>query len=199
VLNGDMNKAKVAASLLLTAPGTPFIYYGEEIGMQGIKPDEDIRLPMQWTGEAATAGFTTGTPWRAPHASTATVNVAVEDKDPNSLLSHYRTLIALRKAHSGLQTGALALLETGNPGVYAILRYDSTEILLVVINLSDQPVTDYQLTLTEPILTDGKYAPATIFGIGNAVPLGVKNGLVSGYQPLPELVPFGTLVLNVKP
>jgi alpha-amylase len=51
VLNGNVDKAKVAASLLLTSPGTPFIYYGEEIGMQGRKPDEDIRLPMQWSGE----------------------------------------------------------------------------------------------------------------------------------------------------
>ncbi len=51
-LGGDVNKAKLAAFLLLTSPGTPFIYYGEEIGMQGKKPDENIRLPMQWTSDA---------------------------------------------------------------------------------------------------------------------------------------------------
>ncbi|MBT3391812.1 MAG: alpha-amylase, partial [Chloroflexi bacterium] len=56
VFNGDLGKAKTAASLLLTAPGTPFIYYGEEIGMQGKKPDEDIRLPMQWSADQQ-AGF----------------------------------------------------------------------------------------------------------------------------------------------
>ena len=51
VLNGKVEKAKLAAVMLLTSPGTPFIYYGEEIGMQGKKPDEDIRLPMQWSAD----------------------------------------------------------------------------------------------------------------------------------------------------
>ena len=65
VFHGSMEKGKLAAVLLLTSPGTPYIYYGEEIGMQGEKPDEDIRLPMQWSADA-NAGFTTGTPWLAP-------------------------------------------------------------------------------------------------------------------------------------
>ena len=51
-LNGSIDKAKLAAFLLLTSPGTPFIYYGEEIGMEGEKPDPDIRRPMQWTAGA---------------------------------------------------------------------------------------------------------------------------------------------------
>ena len=62
-LGNDVNKAKVAAALLLTSPGTPFIYYGEEIGMSGMKPDENLRRPMQWDSEKD-AGFTTGKPWR---------------------------------------------------------------------------------------------------------------------------------------
>ena len=56
-------RRKVAADLLLTQPGVPFIYYGEEIGMSGVKPDERIRTPMQWDSTDATGGFTTGTPW----------------------------------------------------------------------------------------------------------------------------------------
>ncbi len=55
----DTEKAKLAAFVYLTGPGSPFIYYGEEIGMIGDKPDEKIRTPMQWTGEPG-AGFTTG-------------------------------------------------------------------------------------------------------------------------------------------
>jgi len=87
VFYGNINKAKLASFLMLTSPGTPFIYYGEEIGMQGQKPDEDLRLPMQWSN-ASNAGFTTGAPWRAPNKDYTTVNVAAQTDDPNSLLNH---------------------------------------------------------------------------------------------------------------
>ena len=81
VFSGNVDKAKVAASLLLTSPGTPFLYYGEEIGMQGRKPDEDIRLPMQWSGEE-NAGFSAGKPWRNPGADSPQVNVEAQLNDP---------------------------------------------------------------------------------------------------------------------
>jgi alpha-amylase len=58
-LGGDVARAKLAATLLLTLPGLPFVYYGEEIGMSGDKPDERLRTPMQWSG-SANAGFTQG-------------------------------------------------------------------------------------------------------------------------------------------
>jgi len=65
-LLGDEAQAKLAATLLLTSPGVPFLYYGEEIGMLGTKPDEDIRRPMQWSKNLLNAGFTNGIPWRLP-------------------------------------------------------------------------------------------------------------------------------------
>ena len=88
-LEGNRNKAKVAASLLLTSPGMPFIYYGEEIGMEGMKPDENIRRPMQWNAEEI-GGFTSGTPWRVPDSKYKFVNVESQTNNPDSLLSHYR-------------------------------------------------------------------------------------------------------------
>ena len=124
-LAGDIDKAKVAATLLLTSPGVPFIYYGEEIGMVGEKPDEDIRRPMQWTADM-NAGFTTGQPWRAPDTSYSEVNVATQGNDPNSLLSLYRNLISLRNQHSALQTGSLVMLDADNSNLYAHLRANET-------------------------------------------------------------------------
>jgi glycosidase len=93
------NKAKVAAGILLTAPGIPFIYYGEEIGMSGSKPDELIRTPMQWTGEHG-AGFTTGTPWEPVNNDFDVINVAKQTGDSSSLLEYYRSLIHLRNNHT---------------------------------------------------------------------------------------------------
>jgi len=192
VLNGNVDKAKVAA------PETPFIYYGEEVGMQGQKPDEDIRLPMQWTADAATAGFTSGAPWRNPGANTSSMNVAAEDKNKDSLLNHYRALLTLRNTHSALRTGDLILLEAGNSAVYAILRRDGNESVLITINLSDKPVSNYQLSLADTLLRDGTHSVQVIFGTGNASSLQVNSGKFTSYRPKPELAPFETLVILLK-
>jgi len=82
-LGGDIARAKLAATLLLTLPGLPFVYYGEEIGMSGDKPDERLRTPMQWSG-SANAGFTRGTPWESLQADWATTSVERQDRDPGS-------------------------------------------------------------------------------------------------------------------
>ena len=199
VLNGKVEKAKVAASLLLTAPGTPFIYYGEEIGMKGQKPDEDIRLPMQWTADPVTAGFTNGTPWRAPGAETVSANVAVEEKDPNSLLNHYRKLIALRQAHPALRTGTLTLIPIQHPGLAAYLRREGEENLLVLVNLTGEPVSTYSLgTPSDSALADGVYSLETLFGAGPAANLTVAQGQWQNYTPR-ALEPFETFVAQFIP
>jgi pyridoxamine 5'-phosphate oxidase len=95
---------KQAAALYLTMPGVPFLYYGEEVGMSGTGPDEDNRRPMQWTA-GSQAGFTAGSPWRAPNTNFPQFNVATMQADPASLLSHYKTLIRLRNTHEVLRKG----------------------------------------------------------------------------------------------
>jgi glycosidase len=197
VFNAREEKARLAAIMLLTAPGTPFIYYGEEIGMQGKKPDEDIRLPRQWTGET-NAGFTTGTPWRAPDPISAEVNVAAQDADPNSLLNLYRTLTRLRADHTSLRRGSLALLETGNTGVYAFLRYNSDEAVLVLVNLTGKPISGYALSLTESLLPDNKLNPASLLDPVNAAPLTIRGGQFSEYKPLAELSPYEAYLFQIK-
>lgn len=196
-LGGSVERAKVAASLLLTGPGAPYLYYGEEIGMTGQKPDEYIRAPMQWNAEPG-AGFTSGKPWIAINDDYATSNVAAQENDPNSLLNHYRKLIALRHETPALRNGEVILLETGSPAVYALLRQAGNQTALVLVNLGKQPVSGYKLSLTSGQLPNGRYTPRTVFGAGQAAELQVSGGGFSGYIPLPKLEAYATHVFLLK-
>jgi alpha-amylase len=197
VLNGDVNKAKVAASLLLTSPGTPFIYYGEEIGMQGEKPDEEIRLPMQWSA-GPNAGFTTGKPWEATSEDYSQSNVANELSDPNSLLSYYHSLIALRSQHPAIYGPGIKLVTTNNIGVYAALRFSQNEKILVLTNLTGSPISDYSLGLKTTLLQDGSYQLKPLFGAEVPSDLTISGGAFNNYTPLTSLPPFTTLVFLIE-
>ena len=205
VLGGNIQKAKLAAFLLLTIPGTPFIYYGEEIGMEGLKPDEDLRRPMQWNAEA-NAGFSTVTPWRDPYNNYLQVNVVAQEQDPNSMLNHYRNLIKIRALHSALRTGNVSIIETENSGVYAILCTDKNETLLVLANLAGQPITEYALTLKDAVLPNGTYSAERLFGNEQTqgdtlTPKGIQvsQGLFRNYKPVDKLNPFSTLIVKLRP
>lgn len=193
----DVEKAKLAAALLLTSPGVPFLYYGEEIGMSGTKPDEDIRLPMQWRSDEAGVGFTTGTPWRAPAADYPQVSVALQDADPDSLLNTYRTLIHLRNRHEALRVGEWAPVATNSNRLYAFLRHTENEVILVVVNLNPNAVDagDYSLELVEGILRGGVTA-VSLYGLApDSVPQINANGGFSGYIPFAELPPHSTTII----
>ena len=138
-LGNDTAGARIAATILLTLPGVPFIYYGEEIGMTGDKPDERLRTPMQWTGTSA--GFTSGTPWEAGQPDSLTVNVARESRASGSLLSFYRRLVRERLKSSALRNGELVPVPTDNDAVLAYIRRDSTGAVLVAANLGKTPYT----------------------------------------------------------
>ncbi|MBE2269933.1 MAG: alpha-glucosidase C-terminal domain-containing protein [Anaerolinea sp.] len=198
-LRGNVDAARVAAALLLTNPGVPFLYYGEEIGMQGVKPDERIRTPMQWDATRSTAGFTTDDhPWQPLQNDYEEVNVAAQTGDPASLLSTYRDLIRLRNEHVALRQGEYIAVDSGSRAVYAFLRQHADETVLVVINLSDDPVTDYALSLRRGTL--GEVEDEVIFGEGDAAAL-IANaeGGFDSYVPLPELAPYSTIVIRLTP
>ena len=197
ILNGNEDKAKLAAFFLLTSSGTPFIYYGEEIGMQGKKPDEDIRLPMQWNSEA-NAGFTTGTPWRAVDVNFADVNVSLQENDADSLFKQYQTLIELRNQYPVLRAGKTYLLDTGNPGIYAIIRSDGNQHLLVLVNLKDAIISEYGLTLNENVLPDGIINLETLFGYVEASQINIVDGKFSDYKPLDEIHPYSAYLFRLK-
>ena len=146
-LGGHPGKARAAAALLLTLPGVPFVYYGEEIGHTGGKPDPNIRTPMQWTSEPS--GFTSGTPWWAPQPDAGAVHVAAQKDDPDSLLSHYRGLIRQRLGSDALRRGRTALLEAP-PGVIAFERVGpGGERLVVSVNLTDRATDGFQAGLSD--------------------------------------------------
>ena len=106
---GNLAQYRLAAATYLLQPGTPFIYYGEEVGMAGggsLSGDPKLRTPMSWTASTATAGFTTGTPYRSLSANVAGFNVAAQLTDPDSLLAFYKAMLALRKAHPAIAAGS---------------------------------------------------------------------------------------------
>ncbi len=191
----DDEQAKTAASLQLTFPGTPFIYYGEEIGMEGKKPDENIRRPMQWTAEG---GFTTGKPWHDYFPDIQTRNVAAQEADPNSILNHYRALLRLRNEHEALRVGDWQAIDTGSPAVYAALRWTARERILVLINLDSKAITDYSLNLADGPLTPG-LQPTLLLGQTerlDAPTINVVGGLDS-YRPLETLPPRSTFIIQL--
>lgn len=145
VLGGDVAKARVAASAMLMLPGLPFVYYGEEIGIIGRKPDEMIRTPMQWSAESG-GGFTSSTPWESLQSDWMTKNVAAQDHDPASLLNHYRRLIHLRMEHSALGTGDLAVATASDAAVAAFIRRSPAETVIVIANFGARAVPQLNVT-----------------------------------------------------
>lgn len=202
-LDGDAAAAKLAAFMLLTAPGIPFVYYGEEIGMEGVKPDERIRTPMQWTGEAPAAGFSTAQPWQPLAAGWEEVNVADQADDPDSLLATYRRAIALRSSTHALDRGATVVVNGGADPVIGWLRVTADEALLVVVNTSDEPATDYGLSLEEGPLcgvTGAELVAAFPDGGDDALPAPpevTSDGGLEAYRPYGELAPRAGYVLRL--
>jgi alpha-glucosidase len=156
-------RARVAAMLLLTLRGIPFIYYGEEIGMEDVPIPEDRaqdparfagpnrdpeRTPMPWTG-APGRGFTTGEPW-LPFGDPA-INVADQQDDPDSLLSFYRRLIWIRRRSEALRFGSYRPVDSVPDEVFAYLREVEGERLLIALNFSAEPA---QIALPEGIVPE---------------------------------------------
>ena len=128
-------KAKVAATLLLTLPGNPFIYYGEEIGMLGEKPDEFIREPFLWNMEGEDRGQTT---WEKPFSSSSqTVKpLRYQIEDPKSIYHYYKDLINLRNKSLALSKGTFQPYVQENRKIIAYYRASENENWLILINLS---------------------------------------------------------------
>jgi glycosidase len=197
-LNSDAAELRVAADLLLTGPGVPFIYYGEEIGMTGRKPDERIRTPMRWDGSSA-AGFSSHDPWEAMSDDPAAINVASESADPGSLLSHYRDLIRLRADHPALAEGAFIPVASDVPGVVAALRSSQTETALVLTNVSATAATPALSLAAGPLCGTPKADLVLGSGSGSGVaPVVSPAGGFAGYRPLTAIPPRSSAVIVLQ-
>ncbi|HEX2780568.1 MAG TPA: alpha-amylase family glycosyl hydrolase [Gemmatimonadaceae bacterium] len=189
-LNGDLAGEKLAALLMLSMPGLPFVYYGEEIGMTGGKPDERIRTPMQWT-RAAHGGFTTGTPWEQLQPDSLSITVEAQDRDSRSLLAWFRQLIRLRDTHRALGSGALVPLTTSDTTVAAWLRRDGNSVALVLANLGTRPAKGVTLSAPPGSLPPGVHQLRALLGPatgGTAVRV-AADGSIERWRPLGTLAP----------
>ena len=160
-------QARVAAVLLLTLRGTPTMYYGDEIGMRdvAIAPDEvqdpfernepgkgvgrdPERTPMQWDS-SSNAGFTTGRPWLRLGDDWPHRNVAVLERDGQSILALYKRLIELRRRHAALTRGSYEAIASEGQ-LFAFVRVHDHDRLLVVVNFGGTQVTVPAAILPSP-------------------------------------------------
>ncbi|HBD95781.1 MAG: hypothetical protein A2015_09865 [Spirochaetes bacterium GWF1_31_7] len=162
IFSNNFNKAKAAAVLLLTSPGTPFIYYGEEIGMYQTatgKGDNGKRTIMQWN-VSKNAGFTQGAKLRHDISDNKNpYNVQFQDKKKDSLLNLYRKLSELRKKYDGMTSEIYHFIEN-DAKIISFTKGSDENKLLILINQSDVikkiEMSDYNGEYTD-ILTDKKY------------------------------------------
>jgi alpha-glucosidase len=197
--------AKLMAVLELTTRGTPQMYYGEELGMRTTDPTrieyvhdpigrlgwpkekgrDGERTPMQWD-DTANAGFTTGNPWLKVPASAKQDNVESESKDPDSILNCYKRLLSLRKSESALRNGEQVGLNNNDPDVFAFLRRDGTETVVVALNMSGKPRT---------IQFD--FATVGVHG-SKLTPLYFSPQFKADRWDSIDLAPFGALVARIE-
>jgi glycosidase len=189
VLGNDLNKNKVAASLYLTQPGVPFLYYGEEVAMKGVKPDEDIRRPMQWSA-GSRAGFTTGNPWRPINTNYTTFNVETLKADSNSIWNHYRKLIQLRNRDEVLQLGSVKNVLNTNASVHSYLRSYYNDDILILVNTSSNHLSNVEFTFRT---NNGASVPLIYTDVWNdsTIELVSNNGIYSFKQ---NLKPYQTYI-----
>ena len=148
LLDNDRDRIELANSMLFTLPGSPVVYYGDEIGMGDdiwLDDRDGVRTPMQWS-DSLNAGFSLADPASlyTPVLSDQTygyqhVNVESQRADPRSLLNWMQAAIAVRRAHPALSRGDIHFLEPSNLAILTYLRRYEDETVLVASNLSSEP------------------------------------------------------------
>lgn len=191
----DQGKMRSAAAIYLTLPGIPFVYYGEEIGLNGSGPDEEKRKPMHWN-TGPNAGFSTATPWRAVGSNFMSNNVATMESQPNSLLQHYKKLIHLRNQHNALKRGVYIPVESSSSACLTYARRYGQDVKVVVHNLNTSQALP-TLSLASSTLQPGTYFVNDLYAQTNIGSVTIDaNGGFSQWQPEFALAGNSTWVLE---
>jgi maltose alpha-D-glucosyltransferase/alpha-amylase len=206
LLGNHRRRIELMNGLLFSLPGTPVLYYGDEIGMGDdvhLGDRNGVRTPMQWSADR-NAGFSSADRERLylpvianPEFHYEAVNVEVQQANPHSLLWWMKRLIALRKRHPAFATGDLRFLDPSNRPILAFLRTTAEETLLVVANLSrfSRPV---ELDLSEfegrqPIELFGRIEFPRIGQMPYLLTLGPHEFLWFSLEPVPDAEPASEL------
>ncbi|MFO7652907.1 MAG: maltose alpha-D-glucosyltransferase [Candidatus Krumholzibacteriia bacterium] len=201
LMNNSMRRIELLNSLLFSFPGTPIIYYGDEIGMGDnifLGDRDGVRTPMQWSVDR-NAGFSKADPARLylpvimdPVYGYGAVNVEAQERNPSSLLQFMRRLIALRRQHKSFGRGTMEFLHPGNRSVLAYVRRYQSEVILAVANLS-RFVQAAELDLSEfqgwtPVEMFGRSEFPSIGEFPYFVTLGPHSFYWFRLDPMPEPV-----------
>jgi len=176
LLENDRKSIELMNMLLFSLPGTPIIYYGDEIGMGDnyyLGDRDGVRTPMQWSADR-NAGFSSAEPQQLflpvifnHDYHYETINVENFEKNSTSLLWWMRRIISMRKQYKAFSRGEIEFIDTNNSRILAFIRKYEEEVILVVINLS-RYAQQAELDLSEY----AGYVPTEIFSRNDFTPIG---------------------------
>jgi len=141
---------------------------------------ENARTPMQWN-DSENGGFTNGTPWKKVNSNYKEINVELQDKDPNSVLNHFRKMVKLRNDNKVLVYGDYQIIQKEHPEIYAFTRTMGDEKMLVLLNFTDH---DASFELSEANNINETF-------INNYKSLTIDNGSIT-------LKPYQAVIASIK-
>lgn len=169
-LNDD-EEMKMAATIYLTLPGTPYIYYGEELGMKGRKPDERIREPFIWSDKDDNEN----TSWITVTNDVDKVALNKQKEDKNSVYNFYKNLLKVRNERKALRVGKMEHIDSKESSTMMFKRVLDKESIIVIINTGRDEVKVPLEKGKYEILLDNKEGKGTIKSNGEA---SIKGGQI---------------------
>ncbi len=197
-LGGSESATRLATKILFTLPGTVFLYYGEELGMQATKPDPELRTPMPWRSEPPNAGFAKPDvrAWKPPQPEFSEVNVAAQIDQPDSMWALYRKLVTLNLSSPALRQGKRIEVSASEPDIYVQMREAKDEVVLVIGNFDPAPRRGMELSTAQTPARATWRMKEEIEGTKIAAPRWTSEGGFERWIPITELAPESLYVVR---